>query len=119
MSVINQARQNFVIASDAQVDFNDLPNFGNRWSVFCDVMKKQILSFSSVTEAINWAQIQGNFDHREPVGPDFASKVQTYINVLRYEYPEYSDKILEFSEYENSVYLQALQGGGANRAKTF
>jgi putative sugar O-methyltransferase len=89
------ARSNYV-ASPSSGD--SLPSFGIRWGQLRDELKATISNFGSSAEAIKFAQMRAIFDHREPITAADIPKIETAQHFLKYEYPEFADKIFLFKE---------------------
>jgi putative sugar O-methyltransferase len=84
----------------------ELPAHGKRWQFYIDRMLKSINRLGSTNEAIYFAQRHCGFDHRssfnEISNDSHSPSVQIYEDILKNEYPHFSEHISQFHETETS-----------------
>lgn len=93
-----------------------LPNLGTRWGQIRREMEDAICGFQSAADAIRFAQLRSVFDHRTPVTQTDIPQMKTAQHLLRYEYPQFRDKILLLSETPattpgTAIEFQTIDGG--------
>lgn len=84
----------------------ELPAHGKRWQFYIDRMLKSIKRLGSAKEAIYFAQRYCGFDHRssfnEILNGSHSWSIQRFEDMLKNEYPHFSEHISQFHETETS-----------------
>ena len=89
--VLEDAWQHLVAANSATRSLVDMPA-SPRWEMLLERIRLEISFFSSVPEAIQFAQNRIDFDHREPVYCSW-QLFQLHTDTLKAEFPQFATMI--------------------------
>jgi putative sugar O-methyltransferase len=99
-AILKTARAHY---NAARPEYSSLPSLGNRWGVLREELQQRIGTFASSVEAIEYGQLRGFFDHRQPASDAIVRQMETAQHLLAYEYPQFKDKIPLLSDARASA----------------
>ena len=101
--LVELAKKNLEIAIKKKIfKFKKDLDYGIRWELYAERMRKTISSFISPEEVLHYAQSKVGFEHRNNTAHE-GKFTSLYENQLYAEFPNFKSEIDKFSDIENSV----------------
>jgi hypothetical protein len=104
-AIVDAARQNMLKAKENAIPVKN----PIKWDAFLSKIGNNIMEFSNVLEAIQYAQYNGQigFDHRTPISIDVLRYEQ---ESLREEFPQFEQSINQICESPHSMFCSNYNG---------